>query len=433
LARRLENIIADWKGRVTGPTARQGAGALLDQGIASFTNFVTTVIVGRACAPAQLGYYSLGASLVLLVLAVQRNLIAVPYIVTAPRLRGRPLARYTGSTLVHNMGLTAVAMLGILGMSLVAGLSPSGGDLAAVLRLLSVVLAFITLRRLARLICFARLRLEVAVVMDIGVLGLQVGGLALLWRLGLVSAETAYWTVGMAAGVAGLAWLAAMGKQMSVSARHVRVHWRRNWVFARWLLLGVLALSASMQAYPWLLTWFRGAGATGVLQACLSIAYLSNPFVYGTSNLLAAKCAHAMASGGKPALRKTVLHGTIYIGAVMLVLVAVIVLAGDFLVTTLFGADYSGHTATLAVLALNQLALALMVSVTGGLLALKRSDIMLASFLLAPAITLTAGPWLAKGLGPTGVAASMLACNIAMLCVRAVCFRRLIRRPDPRG
>jgi O-antigen/teichoic acid export membrane protein len=421
----LRKTIGTWRERVTGPTARQGVGALADQAVASLTNFLTTVIVGRACTQAQLGYYSLGASLVLVVLAVQRSLIVTPYMVSAAHLRGRPLERYTGSSLAHNMGLTAAAMLIIFVISVMIGRSPAGEDLSAVLRLLSVAVACITMRRLARLLCYARLKLGVALVMDVSVFILQVGGLGVLWHLGLVSAETAYWVVGMATGAVSVAWLVATRRAAKISPRHVRVHWRRNWIFSRWLLLGFTTFAVSLHVYPWLLTAFHGADAAGVLQACLSIVYLSNPFVYGLSNLLPAKCAHALASGGVGALRRTVLYGTVGIGGGMLVLACVIVIAGNHLLILLFGPEYSGNTRTLVVLAVTQLAAALTAGPTGGLLALKRSDLMLASHLTALAIAIGAGPWLAWALGPTGAALGLLACYTGILLVRTVLFHRV--------
>ena len=42
--------------------ARGGAMAVLDQAVVSGTNFLTVVLVGRACGQEELGYYSLGVT-----------------------------------------------------------------------------------------------------------------------------------------------------------------------------------------------------------------------------------------------------------------------------------------------------------------------------------------------------------------------------------
>src|ERR1035437_4034789 len=80
-------------------TARQGVLSLVDQGVVSATNFLTGVIIGRACSKEELGLYMLGFSLILLVTGLQTTLICTPYMVYAPRLKGSAHALYTGSTL----------------------------------------------------------------------------------------------------------------------------------------------------------------------------------------------------------------------------------------------------------------------------------------------------------------------------------------------
>src|ERR1035438_208101 len=62
--------------------------SLADQGVASATNFLTGIIIARACSKEELGLYMLGFSLVLLAGGLQTTLICTPYMVFAPRLKG---------------------------------------------------------------------------------------------------------------------------------------------------------------------------------------------------------------------------------------------------------------------------------------------------------------------------------------------------------
>jgi len=55
--------------------------ALTDQAVASATNFLTGVIIGRACTKEQFGLYMLGFSIVLFVMSLQTSLISTPYMV----------------------------------------------------------------------------------------------------------------------------------------------------------------------------------------------------------------------------------------------------------------------------------------------------------------------------------------------------------------
>ena len=83
----------------------QGAVSLADQAVASATNFLTGVIIARACTKEELGLYMLGFSLISLMTDLQTSLITTPYMVYAPRLKGRAHALYTGSTPASPVGI----------------------------------------------------------------------------------------------------------------------------------------------------------------------------------------------------------------------------------------------------------------------------------------------------------------------------------------
>ena len=89
----LQRALALW----SNTTARQGSLSLLDQGVASATNFLTGVIIARGCSKEELGLYMLGFSLILLMTDLQTSLIATPYMVYAPRLKGEAHASYTAA------------------------------------------------------------------------------------------------------------------------------------------------------------------------------------------------------------------------------------------------------------------------------------------------------------------------------------------------
>ena len=106
----------------------QGIISLADQAVASATNFLTGIIIARACSKEQLGLYMLGFSLILLMTDFQTSLITTPYMVYAPRLKGRAHALYTGSTLIHQLVFCLITMLGVAGGAIAVshGMGPLG-------------------------------------------------------------------------------------------------------------------------------------------------------------------------------------------------------------------------------------------------------------------------------------------------------------------
>ena len=96
-----------------GRALHQGIISLADQAVASATNFATGIIIARTCSKEELGLYMLGFSLIFLMTDFQTSLITTPYMVYAPRLKGRAHALYTGSTLIHQLAFCLLTMLGV--------------------------------------------------------------------------------------------------------------------------------------------------------------------------------------------------------------------------------------------------------------------------------------------------------------------------------
>ena len=83
---RLESRLGRLLRTLLGTRARQGALTLADQAVVSGTNFLTTVILGRACLQHELGLYAMGFSLVVVLMGISRALIWMPYTTHSPHL-----------------------------------------------------------------------------------------------------------------------------------------------------------------------------------------------------------------------------------------------------------------------------------------------------------------------------------------------------------
>ena len=218
-----------------GRSLHQGIISLADQAVASATNFATGIIIARACSKEELGLYMLGFSLIFLMTDFQTSLITTPYMVYAPRLKGRAHALYTGSTLIHQLAFCLFTMFGVACGALVVsnGIGPRG--LGPVLWALCVVIALIMLREHARRVSFARLRLKTAFLFDTSIAVGQIGGLLLLARFGLLSASRAYWVIGSVCGIAVMGWLWSDRECYHPRMSESLADLKKNWVFGKWV------------------------------------------------------------------------------------------------------------------------------------------------------------------------------------------------------
>jgi hypothetical protein len=94
-----------------GAGVRLGMASIFDQAVVSATNFATMLIIARLCTKEDMGVYYLGWTLVLFIVAAQGNLISVPYTMYCLRREGQSLASYSGSTLVHQLLASALAII----------------------------------------------------------------------------------------------------------------------------------------------------------------------------------------------------------------------------------------------------------------------------------------------------------------------------------
>ncbi len=404
----------------------QGIISLADQAVASATNFATGIIIARACSKEELGLYMLGFSLILLMTDFQTSLITTPYMVFAPRLKGRAHALYTGSTLIHQLAFCLLTMFGVAcgAFAVSRGMGPRG--LGPVLWALSIVIALIMLREHARRVSFARLRLVTAFLFDTSIAVGQICGLLLLARFGLLSANRAFWVIGSVCGIAVLGWLWSDRECYHPRVSEALADLKKNWVFGKWVFASGLVWTVGMNLYPWFLAHFHGAASVGVLAACSGVVSAGNPALLGIQNLVGPKIAHEYAEQGPKALRQMVLRITAAVALPVSLLCLALIVWGGRLVPLLYGRQYAGNGLVVAILALNVLVAVPAFSFSRALYAIERADLEFRVNFAALFMLVALGFWLVRDFGLLGAAIGFLAANFVTSAVRARVFLRLL-------
>lgn len=406
-------------------TACTGLATVIDQTIVSGTGFGLSVIVARNCSKEELGVYVLGMSLIQFVIGFQSALITMPYTFYSPRPDGRLDTQYAGSTLIHECGLSILIIIALFS---VGGILSYGGGvpgLDKVVWVLGAVITFILLREFARRICFAWLKPGTAIVVDLLAAVTQIGGLLVLSRLGLLSANSAYWVTGSASGLAALWWLVLNRGNFDVQLSSVTADLARNWSFGKWILAAGLIYTARSELYPWFLASLQGTAATATFAACMGVVLFANPFFIAASNFLGPKAAHNLANGGMPALRRVVYKATLLISVSMIVFTVVILIVGERLVILIYGARYAGNGAAISVLVFGLLAGGAALGFDAALYAMNRPNAIVQANLWGLGATMFVGFWMAKYYGPLGAAYGFLATSIVTSASKYLSFSRL--------
>jgi O-antigen/teichoic acid export membrane protein len=403
----------------------QGILSLADQAVASATNFATGIIIARTCTQEELGLYMLGFSVILLVTDLQTSLISTPYMVYAPRLKGRAHALFTGSTLLHQLSFSLVIVCALACGAFAASMGIGPRGLGQVLWALVAAIAFILLREYARRVSFARLKILTAFLFDTCIAVGQIGGLLLLARYHLLSAIRAFWAIGSACGIALLWWLWSDRKFYHPRISESRADLKKNWVFGKWVFASGLVWAVSMNLYPWFLAAFHGTASTGVWAACLGVVSVGNPALLGIQNLVGPKIAHEYAAAGPKALRRLVLKIAAAISLPVSLLCFALILWGGRLMALLYGDQYAGNSRVVAILALSLLISAPAFSFSRALYAAERADLDFLVNFAALFVMVTLGFWLVRAFGPLGAAFGLLGGNFATSTLKAGAYLKI--------
>jgi hypothetical protein len=186
-----------------------------------------------------------------------------------------------------------------------------------------------------------------------------------------------------------------------------------SWGLAKWLFANQFTLSVQSYVGYWILAWTNGMAAAGVYTACMSIALFSNPFILGSSNVLAPRAALAWAEGGCERLRRDSVRAVLPLAAGMTVFCAVVLSAGNVLMHMLFpGEEYGGQGGTISVLAVAMLAVALSLPATSALISMERPHVVFWAGLGAACLNGVLVWRLGAEWGLIGAACGLLAGNV---------------------
>jgi O-antigen/teichoic acid export membrane protein len=404
----------------------EGLFSLADQGIASITNFATGVILARATTKAEFGLYMLAFSLILIVTDIQTSLIATPYMVYGPRLKGKAFALYSGSALIHQVVFSVIVMLALAVGVVMASFGWGPAGISGVLRVLLGVLSLIMFREFVRRMCFAQLRVRTALIFDAGIGLAQVGGVLLLARLGLLQTTTAYWLIGAVCGIGSACWFWVNRASYRLSFKSAVSDLKMNWAFGKWVFASGLLWAASTNLYPWLLAFFHGTASAGVFAACAGVVSAGNPALLGIQNYVGPKISHEYAAHGPRALRKLTLKISGLIAIPVVAIALILVIWGDRLVGMLYGHQYLGNWMAISILACNLPIVAIAFSFSRALFAIERADLDFWLNLIAIVLMATVGIWLVRSYGPVGAALGMLVATFVPSCARIVMFLRSV-------
>lgn len=408
--------------RLWGPTARNSLLSVLDQGLVSIGNFVTSVLLGRLAGLEELGAYTLGFTMLIVAATAHEALVAIPYTVFGNRLDDDARRSLAGSTFVHAIALAVVLAVALAVAALVVLLIGGPGDVARILFVVAAVVVVTVVREFARRHAFAELRVSTAVAIDGIATAVQLGGIAFLAAIDALTAPAVVAVIGVAAAATGLAWYRRNRSGLVIRRSEVFHSLERHWEFGRWVGAARLTSIAHSYIVPWLLAVLIGITATGGYSAAATVVAVTNPLLIGVGMVLTPRAAQAYHAGGFDEVRRVALKATLALTIVAGAIALPLVWFGEEILRVVYGGAADEFGAIVAVLSI-----ALVVSVLGmgaeaGLRVIERPRVSFVASGCGLVTTATLTLLVAPAAGAVGGAWGVLAGGSVSAAIRCGAF-----------
>jgi len=319
---------------------------ILDQVVASSSNFVTGVAVARISGAAEFGRYMLVFLIWLFVVGAHRALVTDAVIVTSRQSEDRPdlMGRGLGAALVFGTVASAV----VAGAGLLA--AAAGSDFGGPMLVLALCLIPLLVQDFWRNMAFLERRPATALANDSVFAGVQFAAIAAFSILGWRNAPhmIGAWGLGAAAGaVFGLRSFPGLGRP-----RQGRAFLVTTWPLSRWIAADFLTSFASQQSYLAFAAILLSQVEYGGFRAGWNLMGPAIVILHAGANFGLPEASRHADPDDPTALRRFATRLTGGTFMVIAIYGAVVAVGGGRLLGAVFGAEFKpfGTLATLAAL-----------------------------------------------------------------------------------
>jgi O-antigen/teichoic acid export membrane protein len=399
--------------------------AMIDQAIMSGARFLTAVMVGRFGSDEELGLYSLGFGLLVLIVGVHEAFVTTPYTVFLPRKEQEDHGAYQGFALRTTLQLSAVLSTLLLFAALMARLLPTVPGLLSVIVAVACALPLVLLREFARRLQFAHSRTGMACVLDGLVAVVQLGGLALLMTQRPLSAITAFVLTAVACAVSTAIWWALERSEISHDVTNQKQDYIEHAKFGRWIFGENMVSVVQMYFGHWYLTLTHdSATSTGIFAACISVVMLINPFLLAVTSIMTPRVARVYSSGSRIAVATATWKYVAFVVAIMGLFSIAMWGFGGWIAVLFFGKLGEGRSFEVGLLGTMMIAQGANYTLSVGLRILDRPHWNLATAIFGTSLTVVIA-FLFTSHDITGVVVSLFTGVLAITVVRVISFIKL--------
>jgi O-antigen/teichoic acid export membrane protein len=255
------------------PWVGKGGLALLDFGLYSGSNFLLGILLARWMAPEQYGAYALVFSIFILVTFLYQALLLEPLSVFSGTTYSKNLRGYLKSNFWLHWGVSAVICV-LMGATAIAAKvwwhSPAS---AMAFAGMTAATPFILIHALGRRSFYLKLSPGPAAFGSSFYCVLVVAGSFLVFKLGWLSAFSAFLVMGFAALVGGVIMVFQLNAKLEPATAEMQLHetWKKHWDYGKWALGTCIVGWIPTYVYIPLVSKFSGLAVAAELRALMNL------------------------------------------------------------------------------------------------------------------------------------------------------------------
>lgn len=291
---------------------------------------------------AELAYYDAAFGIMLLVLALHEALITTPLTFFNHRQKKISEQAFAGRMLFLSL-LFSVA--GLIGTSLVtvyqySVVGISDRFLWAMIAL-SVLIPFQAVKEFARRWLLANLAIRQSTLLEFGFAICFIASVSALIFTAQVNAAAVFGITVFANFVCLCSWWAVYRESFSMTSSGVQEQATENFRVGRWIAGENVCSVMMMYFSQWYLISHLSEKTAGVYTACLTIVFLSNPFILGISSVFAPRAAKEFEQHGWKGLLPILQGYSLFVVSVMVAFSGGLYFFGGPLTELAFGSKYA--------------------------------------------------------------------------------------------
>jgi glycosyltransferase involved in cell wall biosynthesis/O-antigen/teichoic acid export membrane protein len=408
------------------PAKLDGFLVLVDQGVVSFTNFATILLLARKCDDTVFAAIALGAQFINYSRSALERLLSASYAAFVHSSKDK--AALTGSSLTLAAMFSAiVTLVAFVGALLFFGFSDSS-TLAFGLITQCLLLPVQMMRDHFRSINLSRFRARPTLVLDSVTCALQLGLLGALVFAGRTDSMSISLAWAGANALFIILWLSKPPVTYEVNNAALQSDLRESWSYSKWLVFGRCLGIASYLFVPWILTIVQGDGQMALFAKAINLVGLSILIVTGLNSYFQPLTVKMFHREGFQAMKRAMNISFAIYSSVLAGLCVIYAMAGYWIINLVYETTDAQQGTLVTLLGLNVLAFSFAVIAGNGLAALKLSRASfwgeLANFCVTAVVAVPLIMWR----GSLGAALAILTGSLASTAVTLWMLRRSLKR-----